>query len=87
MSSTPRFRQDVLALQRFHGLTRAEARVATRLAEGMTVAEIARDLDVGIETIRSHLKQAFAKTGSGRQAELVRVVLLGSHRPASRSRG
>lgn len=63
------------ALQERHGLTRAEARVALRLAEGLSVPAIARDLNVTVETIRTHLKRTYGKTGARRQAELVRVVL------------
>lgn len=65
----------VYALQEQHGLTRAEARVAARLAEGMAVPDIARDLRVTVETVRTHLKRAYGKTGARRQAELVRIVL------------
>ncbi len=62
-------------LQEQHGLTRAEARVATRLAAGKTVADIAAELGVSVETVRTHLKRAYHKTGVRRQAELVRLVL------------
>lgn len=65
----------VYALQQRHGLTRAEARVAVRLADGMALREIARDLHVTIETVRTHLKRAYGKLGVRRQAELVRLVL------------
>jgi DNA-binding CsgD family transcriptional regulator len=65
----------VVLLQRRHGLTRAEARVATRLAEGMTLPEIGAVLDIRPETVRTHLKRIYAKTGASRQAELVRLVL------------
>ena len=47
------------ALQHQHGLTRAEARVAARLAEGLSVPDIARDLRVSVETVRTHLKRAY----------------------------
>jgi DNA-binding CsgD family transcriptional regulator len=69
---------DVLALQRTHGLTRAEARVVSRLAVGLDLPTIAAELGVGVETVRSHLKRAYAKTGTSRQAELVRLVLVDS---------
>jgi DNA-binding CsgD family transcriptional regulator len=69
-------------LQRIHGLTEREARAAISLANGLDLKTIARDEGVGVETIRKHLKQAFWKTGTSRQAELVRLVLLeiGRHR-------
>ncbi|MCW2285297.1 DNA-binding CsgD family transcriptional regulator [Rhodoblastus acidophilus] len=55
-------------------LTPAEARVAQAVAEGMAPVEIAAEQDVSIGTVRTHLKSAFAKTGTTRQAEL--AVLL-----------
>jgi DNA-binding CsgD family transcriptional regulator len=69
---------DALSLQRAHGLTRAEARVVSRLASGLDVPAIAAELRVSVETVRSHLKHAYAKTGTKRQAELVRMVLVDS---------
>jgi DNA-binding CsgD family transcriptional regulator len=57
------------------GFTRAEARMAARLAEGLSVDEIATEFGVSISTIRSQLSSAFEKTSTKRQAELVRVLL------------
>jgi DNA-binding CsgD family transcriptional regulator len=68
-------RVNVVDIQRAAGLTRAEARVAARLARGSTLTEIATDLGVAHETVRTHLKRALAKTGTHRQAELVAWVL------------
>ncbi len=69
--------QTVDQLRSAYGLTHAEGRVARRLAEGQRLSEIARDLGISINTVRGHLKQVFAKTGTHRQAELVRLVLSG----------
>jgi DNA-binding CsgD family transcriptional regulator len=55
--------------------TPTESHVAERLANGHSVAEIALQLGISIETVRCHLKQAFAKAGVHRQAELVAVLL------------
>lgn len=55
-------------------LTKFEARVACLLAQGLTVREIANQSHRSEHTVRYHLKQAFAKTGIHRQAELVRLV-------------
>jgi len=57
-----------------HGLTQAEARLAGRLVEGDTPAEAARALDVSITTIRFHLRNLLAKTGTRRQAELIALL-------------
>jgi DNA-binding CsgD family transcriptional regulator len=65
----------VLPLQRDHGLTRAEARVAERLAAGMTIPTIATSLGISVGTVRTHLKKAYVKVGVQRQVDLVRVVL------------
>jgi DNA-binding CsgD family transcriptional regulator len=65
------------ALQSRFGLTRAEARVVRRLAEGRSIKRIAEELDVSLETARTHAKRAMQKTDTHRQAELVSLVLHG----------
>lgn len=64
-------------LQARFGLTRAEARVVRRLAEGLDVKAIALELKVSPETARTHAKRAMQKTDTHRQAELVSLVLQG----------
>jgi DNA-binding CsgD family transcriptional regulator/PAS domain-containing protein len=64
-------------LRQLHGLTFAEAEVLGRLTAGLRLAEIGDDLGISIETVRSHLKAIFAKTGTSRQADLVRHTILG----------
>jgi len=61
-------------LQQVFGLTRAEARLAQQIAIGETLPEIASESGLSRETLRSHLKSVFNKTGTTRQAEL--AVLL-----------
>jgi|GEM_PF-6197589 len=61
-------------LRQAFGLTRAEAVVATMIAGGHTPAEIATHRNVSVETIRAQLRVLYAKTGTNRQAELVRLV-------------
>ena len=63
------------------GLTPAESRVAASLAEGKTVADIARATNRKPESVRQLVKQALSKTWCSRQAELVRVVLSTSRLP------
>ncbi len=53
-----------------YDLTEAQARLAIFLSEGGTVAEYAETMGLSVETVRSHLKAIFAKTGAKRQAEL-----------------
>ena len=55
-------------------LTAGEIRVAERLLTGRAPAEIARDLALAMSTVRSHLASIFAKTGTSRQSDLVRLA-------------
>lgn len=56
-------------------LTPAEERVAERLASGLCVGEIAKQLGITVETVRCHLKRTYSKTGVHRQVELVSLLL------------
>ena len=69
------------------GLTPAESRVAASLAEGKTVADIARATNRKPESVRQLVKQALSKTWCSRQAELVRVVLSTSRLPVPTPKG
>ena len=63
-------------LREAFGLTEAEITVAARLAVGTGgLKSIAASLGVSVSTIRTHLQRAFDKTGTHRQAELVRLLL------------
>lgn len=61
-------------LQALFDLTATEARVASLVGSGKTVAEIARIYGRSVMTVRQHLKQVFQKTGCHRQAELTRLL-------------
>lgn len=56
------------------GLTMAEATLTTHLVGGMTVKDFAAHRGIAEGTARMQLKSALAKTGVGRQADLVRQV-------------
>lgn len=62
-------------LRELYHLSPAEARVADLLAQGLTVREIADQLRLNLETVRFHVKRLLAKTGSRRQAELMKLML------------
>ena len=62
------------ALAALFDLTLAEAHVFAQIAEGKTQAEIASALDIEIGTVKTHLLHIFAKTGTHRQADLVRLA-------------
>jgi DNA-binding CsgD family transcriptional regulator len=64
-------------LRRLFGLTPAIARLAAALASGRTLAEYAEGAAVTMGTARYQLKELFARTGTNRQAELVRLLLGG----------
>ncbi len=56
------------------GLSPAESRVLPLLIQGKTPAEIAQSLDLKLPTVRSQLSTIFAKTGTTRQQELIRLL-------------
>jgi len=55
-------------------LTRREADVACLLAAGADISAIAAALDLGIGTVRGHLKHVFRKTGTTSQGALVALA-------------
>jgi DNA-binding CsgD family transcriptional regulator len=57
------------------GLTRTEARLAVMLSNGQDLEQIAVGLGVTEQTARTYCKRVFAKTGTRRQADLVRLIL------------
>ena len=70
-------RFDQSRIARLYGLSRAESRVAALLASGYRLEQVAEMLGIAYETVRKHLKQIFGKTGTYRQAELVRMLVTG----------
>jgi DNA-binding CsgD family transcriptional regulator len=66
---------DVPILCELFSLTAAEARVAGNLALGLSIKEIAASLGISVETVRTHIKRTFAKTGTERQGELISLIL------------
>jgi len=65
-------------LMRLYELTDAEARLVQALVTGKRLETVAEEFNVSMNTVRSHLKQAFRKTETNRQSELVKLVLTGS---------
>lgn len=57
------------------GLTPQEARVALEVMQGHAPQEIAARLGLSINTVRSHLAQAYAKTQTAGKAELAAALL------------
>lgn len=61
-------------LMDFFGLSAAEARLARAICHGDSVEEYARDQGLRLPTVRTQLSSIFNKTGTERQAGLVRLV-------------
>lgn len=57
-------------LLRVHGLTTREAEVAALAAEGATNAEIASELWISVNTVKTHMGRALAKLGLRSRTEL-----------------
>lgn len=57
------------------GLTPAECRVATLLAEGLAPKEIADELGTRHDTVRKQLRAIYQKTSTNRQPDLIRLLL------------
>jgi DNA-binding CsgD family transcriptional regulator len=69
----PPRRTDVL--RAYFGLSRAEADVALAIVDGGRPDAVADRLCLSVATVRTHLRRLFAKTGTARQADLVRALL------------
>lgn len=70
--------QDSEVLAALYSLTHSEAELVRLLSEGLSLEEVAERRGVSMNTARSHLKHVFAKTGTSRQGELLRLVLSGA---------
>ena len=66
---------NVALLQSLFDLTPAEAKLASSLVAGdRTLKQVANQLNVSPNTLKSQLQSIFDKTGTARQAELVRLL-------------
>lgn len=61
-------------LARAFGLTPTELRVLLAISTGGGVPEVAESLGVADTTVKTHLRSLYGKTGTSRQAELVKLV-------------
>jgi DNA-binding CsgD family transcriptional regulator len=67
-------RESACHLRIVYDLTRSELRVVRELMRGSEPDRIAASLSVTTHTVRSHLRNIFAKTGARGQADLIRLV-------------
>lgn len=64
----------ITQLQAFFGLTRAEAMIAVRLADGHALPEIAAERGASLATVRAQLKSLLQKMDCHRQSEAVAMI-------------
>jgi DNA-binding CsgD family transcriptional regulator len=64
-------------LEIMYEMTAAEAQLTEALVNGKSLQEFADSRRVSMNTVRTQLKSASAKTGARRQADLVRMILTG----------
>jgi DNA-binding CsgD family transcriptional regulator len=70
------FETSVQTLGHLFALSHAEARLAAVLIKGYSLREASEELSVSLSTVRTHLKKLFEKTGTNRQATLIRAFLM-----------
>jgi DNA-binding CsgD family transcriptional regulator len=82
----PEVRRDVQSelLAQAYGLTPAEIRLATALAAGDELRDIADRHSISLHTARSQLKALMSKTATRRQSELVALLIKINFAPAAR---
>jgi DNA-binding CsgD family transcriptional regulator len=62
-------------LRQLFGLTKSEAAIAHLVLNGEGLGPIEEQLLLSRDTVKTHLRNVFQKTGTHRQAELVRLLL------------
>lgn len=62
------------AISKLYGLTPSELRVLLAIVQAGGVAETAQALGIGAQTVKTHLHRLFRKTGTSRQADLVKLI-------------
>lgn len=70
-ANPPRLPAD--ALSSIYDLTPAEVRICELIAQGNTPTAVATQIGIAPSTAKTHLLRIFAKTGTNRQADLVRL--------------
>ncbi|WP_082966267.1 helix-turn-helix transcriptional regulator [Mycolicibacter sinensis] len=62
-------------LRRHYGLTAGETEIAVMVLNGGGVKDIAERMSLSQATVKTHLQHVFDKTGTHRQADLIRLLL------------
>ncbi|MBY6242670.1 helix-turn-helix transcriptional regulator [Methylosinus sp. Sm6] len=63
------------AVAQNYGLTPAETRLLDSILSGAGLARAAEEMGVTVATAQTHLKRVFSKTGTGRQGQLINLVM------------
>jgi integral membrane sensor domain MASE1/DNA-binding CsgD family transcriptional regulator len=63
------------AFAELYGLTRSELRVLLAMVPGLCVKEVAKMLDIGETTVKTHLQHIYSKTGTSKQTELMHLFM------------
>ena len=74
VSEQPQFAGGAFA--KLYGLTPSELRISLEIAKGHSLQELSDILGVSSNTVKTHLKHVFAKTGVARQSDLARLILM-----------
>jgi len=61
------------AFAALYGLSAAEQKVLEHIVRGHAPQEAADELGIGVTTVKTHLQKVFAKTNTGRQADLIQL--------------
>jgi DNA-binding CsgD family transcriptional regulator len=70
-------------LVKLYGFTRTEARLVTLLARDFSLEDAGAALGIARSTAKTHLQHVFAKTGTNRQPQVVRLALSAIATPAA----
>lgn len=57
-----------------YGFTRKEAAVAALIGAGLSLNQVADDLSVSVNTVKTHLRGIYEKTGFHRQSQIVSLI-------------
>ena len=68
---------DPFALASMFGLTPTEAKVATKMADGLSAQQIGQSLGTAETTVRSQVRQVIHKLGAQRSVDVVRILRQG----------
>lgn len=61
-------------LQKYYGLTKAQAKVAINMYTHSNIVTVAEKLGISVNTARSHLRVIYSKTGANNQSDLISLL-------------